>query len=147
MTEDPAVIIQDQAITGAQNIGRETDLLMGAVDTATVRIADEYLKKMVEELVDNAFKFSEPGQPVRVSGQVSGDAYVLSVMDHGRGMSPEQIAEVGAYMQFDRRIYEQQGSGLGLIISKRLAELHGGAMTIESIPGQQTTIFIALPLA
>ena len=147
MTEDPVVIIQDQAITGAQTIGRENDLHVGTLDTATVRIADEYLKKIVEELVDNAFKFSESGQPVVVSGQVSGDVYVLSVTDHGRGMSAEQIAEIGAYMQFDRRIYEQQGSGLGLIISKRLAELHGGSMTIQSVPGQQTTIYAALPLA
>jgi signal transduction histidine kinase len=147
ISEDPAVIVQDQARTGAQTIGRESDLHVGALDTATVRIADEYLKKIVEELMDNAFKFSEAGQPVLVSAQISGDVYVLSVMDHGRGMSTEQIAEVGAYMQFDRRIYEQQGSGLGLIISKRLAELHGGSMTIESVPGQQTAIYVALPLA
>ncbi len=145
-TEDPAVIIHDQAIHGAQTIGREADLKLEAVDTATVRIADEYLKKIVEELVDNAFKFSEAGQPVHVSGRINGGAYVLTVADHGRGMTPQQIAEVGAYMQFDRRIYEQQGSGLGLIISKRLAELHGGWMTVESVPHQNTTISVALPL-
>jgi signal transduction histidine kinase len=145
-TQDPAVIIQDQALNGAQTIGREADLRLEGVDTATVRIADEYLKKIVEELVDNAFKFSEAGQPVRVSGQVNGRTYVVSVTDHGRGMTPQQIAEVGAYMQFDRRIYEQQGSGLGLIISKRLAELHGGWMTVESVPHRQTTINVTLPL-
>jgi signal transduction histidine kinase len=147
LTSDPAVIIQDQAYISAQNVGREMDLRMDGLETATLGMGDEYLKKIVEELADNAFKFSEVGQPVYIGGRVNGDTYVLSVTDHGRGMTSQQIADVGAYMQFDRRIHEQQGSGLGLIISKRLAELHGGWMTIESAPHQQTTICVALPLA
>jgi signal transduction histidine kinase len=146
-TQDPGVLIQDQATSVAQNIGRETDLILDGVETATVRIADEYLRKIVEELVDNALKFSEAGKSVQVSAQVSGGSYLLAVTDHGRGMTPQQVNDVGAYMQFDRRIYEQQGSGLGLIISKRLAELHGGWMNIESMPNEQTTISVTLPLA
>jgi two-component system, sensor histidine kinase and response regulator len=50
-------------------------------------------------------------------------------------------------MQFERKLYEQQGSGLGLAIAKRLTELHGGKLTIESIPGKETKVHIALPIA
>jgi signal transduction histidine kinase len=49
-------------------------------------------------------------------------------------------------MQFERRFYEQQGAGLGLIIARRLAELHGGDLTIESVVGRQTTVQFTLPL-
>jgi signal transduction histidine kinase len=48
-------------------------------------------------------------------------------------------------MQFERQLYEQQGSGLGLTIAKALTELHGGELTIESIPGKKTTVRLVLP--
>jgi two-component system, sensor histidine kinase and response regulator len=68
------------------------------------------------------------------------------VSDRGRGMTRQQIADIGAYMQFNRKIHEQQGSGFGLVITKRLAELHNGTLTIESTPEQQTTVSVTLPL-
>ena len=49
-------------------------------------------------------------------------------------------------MQFERRFYEQQGVGLGLIIARRLADLHGGGLLIDSKPGEYTTVMIDLPL-
>jgi signal transduction histidine kinase len=61
-------------------------------------------------------------------------------------MTPSQINQIGAYMQFERRIHEQQGSGLGLVICKRLAELHDGELSIKSIPGSETTVRVRLPV-
>jgi len=70
---------------------------------------------------------------------------VLRISDLGRGFSTEQITKVGAYMQFDRKMQEQQGLGLGLTICKRLTELHGGTLTIQSEPNVSTEITIKLP--
>ena len=70
---------------------------------------------------------------------------VLSITDQGRGFSTEHITKVGAYMQFDRKLQEQQGLGLGLVIAKRLTELHAGTLTIESNRGTQTTVTVKLP--
>ncbi|MEI9963057.1 MAG: ATP-binding protein [Limisphaerales bacterium] len=94
-------------------------------------MAQEYLSKVVSELVQNAFKFSQPGSLVRVTLREIFNGVAISVHDSGRGFSPEQIARIGAYMQFDRKMQEQQGLGLGLTLVKRLTELHGGTLLIE----------------
>ena len=139
-------IVTNVAREKADAVGRPGDLRLEAQE-ASVAMAGSYFTKAVEELLDNAFKFSKAGTPVAVTGGPSRDRFALSVSDKGRGMTSQQIADIGAHMQFERRFYEQQGIGLGLIIIKRLADLHGGDLVIESTPGQQTTVRLLLPLA
>jgi two-component system, sensor histidine kinase and response regulator len=112
----------------------------------TVAIAPEHLAKVVEELLDNAFKFSNPESTVQIQTQAGGDCFFLAITDSGRGMTPEQIANIGAFVQFDRATHEQQGAGLGLAVVKRLAELHDGSVSVASEVGHGTTVKINLPL-
>jgi signal transduction histidine kinase len=70
--------------------------------------------------------------------------YAIEVVDHGRGMSVEEISQIGAYKQFNRIVYEQQGLGLGLFISVRLAEIYGGELHILSEPDKGAQITITL---
>ena len=60
-------------------------------------------------------------------------------------MSPDHVARLGAYMQFERKFYEQKGTGLGLSIAKRLTELHGGRMEFDLDGGPGTTVVVHLP--
>lgn len=138
-------VITDVAIENAKNKTRLADLHLELQD-ATVPILEANLAKIVEELIDNAFKFSPPGTEVRIESILDNNMFILYVTDLGQGMTTDRIANLGAYMQFERKLYEQEGSGLGLTIAKRLAELHGGELTIDSIPHKQTTVRVALPL-
>jgi two-component system sensor histidine kinase/response regulator len=128
----------------AQSSHREGDLKL-ELEEGIVDMAVQHVQKIIEELLSNAFKFSPPGTPVVVSGHLQGESYTLSIQDHGRGMTARQIAEVGAYLQFERNRHEQQGSGLGLTITKRLVELKGGQLQIESVYGNQTTVHVMFP--
>ncbi|MGK7902656.1 MAG: response regulator [Hormoscilla sp.] len=137
-------IIAEVSRAKAIAANREADLHL-YLQESLVNISEARLKKIAEELVENAFKFSAEGTPVRVVSRNENNYFTLTIGDRGRGIASEYIDKVGAYMQFDRKLYEQQGTGFGLIIAKRLAELHGGKLILESIPGQETTVRVILP--
>ncbi len=142
----PEALIEEAARRKAQEANRASDLVL-ELEGAPVQISESYFTFMLEELIENAFKFSQAGTPVRVSSRKKDGTLRIVISDQGRGMTPQQIADVGAYVQFERKRYEQQGQGLGLTLARRLAELHGGELAIESIPAQGTTVRVTLPLA
>lgn len=109
-----------------------------------------FIKQILLNLLSNAIKFTPRGGTIRVSAEHrDGAGLALSVRDTGIGMTSAEIATAFShYGQIDSRIARaQQGTGLGLPISKALAELHGGDLTAESIKGQGTCISLLLPEA
>ncbi len=136
-------VVGAAAQRAAQEAKREPDLKM-ALTNCKLYIAPPHLAQIVYELVDNAVKFSLANTPIDLATTVDRGMFTLSVTDQGRGMSAAQIANIGAYVQFERDHYEQQGIGLGLIIAKRLVELYGGEFSITSIPDRQTTVQVKL---
>ncbi|MDX1951977.1 MAG: response regulator [Verrucomicrobiota bacterium] len=136
-------VIQSVALAEASRRKREGDVTLEFMK-ADLGISMEYLTRIVEELMRNACVFSSPGSPIHLRGCEHEGMYQIEFRDKGRGMSLEQINRIGAFLQFDRRVYEQQGMGLGLTICKRLAELHGGGLSISSAVGQGTSVRVLL---
>ena len=97
-------LITRLALDKAQALRRSEDLQLDLKDSPAA-IATDFLEKLVEELLDNAFKFSPPGSPVGVLARTAGDELHLSFSDQGHGMTAEHIAQVGAYSQFERKIH------------------------------------------
>lgn len=139
IVKDCGTIIEEAASASAMVFDRSDDLQLDVCHLA-LRISEKNLYKVIFELADNAFKFSEPGTPVMISSKREADRLVIVVYDEGRGMAPEETEILGAYMQFGRELYEQQGVGLGFTVAKRLVELHGGAVKVDSLPGKGTAI-------
>ena len=137
-------IIGERSIAQAQAAGRPDDLKL-QLSESPVPVSEDYLAKIVDEIVQNAFKFSSAATPVIVSAGSVANKFFLSVTDRGRGFSADHISHIGAYMQFDRKMQEQQGQGLGLSIAKRLTELHGGTLTIQSDAQTGTSVSVKLP--
>jgi two-component system, sensor histidine kinase and response regulator len=137
-------IVRETAHSTAVRYGRESDLHCTA-DSAVVTITGQYLRKIVEELTDNACKFSSKQSPITFEARNEGAMYRLTVIDHGRGMSETEIARIGAYMQFEREIYEQQGVGLGLAIVQRLVQAYHGSLALTNT-GTGTEAVALLPI-
>jgi signal transduction histidine kinase len=143
-TEHPLALIEKHATAQAALVDRSQDLACELADVP-LPMSGEYLSKVVDELTQNAFKFSDPGSAVRLTLSEAFNAITFSISDQGRGFSAEQITRVGAYMQFDRTMQEQQGLGLGLVIAKRLVALHGGTLSIVSSPNAGAVIAAKFP--
>jgi signal transduction histidine kinase len=102
--------------------------------------------QLLANLVSNAIKYSPAGGEVRVALDCIGGEACVRVSDQGIGMSPDQIERL--FQPFTRlyRGQEIHGLGLGLYISKAIAEAHGGRIWVESRPGQGSTFTVTLPL-
>lgn len=107
---------------------RAGDLQLSQI-SARWRVSREVLDVMLREIVSNAFKFSQPGTPVRIAMDTEGR---VIVEDSGSGMNPDEIARVRAFQQFGRETREQQGLGLGLAICHELERLGGPKLKLAS---------------
>jgi PAS domain S-box-containing protein len=108
------------------------------------------LKQILLNLIANAVKFTEPGGSVIVRARrVTDSSVVFEVCDTGMGMTSDEIAiALQPFGQIDARLERaHEGTGLGLPVAQRLAELHGGSLLIESERGHGTTVSITLPVA
>jgi len=136
-------LMQDRATAGAIGLMTEIEADLPLLVADTTR-----LKQILLNLVSNAIKFTQPGGSVVVAGSRTADGGVaFEARDTGSGMTPEEIdmalepfVQVGA--DHTRR-YE--GTGLGLPLARRLAELHGGCLSIVSEKGSGTTAMVILP--
>lgn len=116
------------------------------IGEAVIPIKPYYLDLIVRELVNNALKFSLRGSDIRIILTKMPEWYSIAVHDNGRGISRNQVRNIEAFTQFDRQQYEQQGVGLGLALVKKITQLYGGKLLIQSEQSIGTTVQILLPL-
>jgi len=105
------------------------------------------LRQIFLNLLSNAIKFSKPGGSVSVSAALLRNGLIrVDVSDKGIGMRPEDIpVALSPFGQIDNKLDRKyEGAGLGLALSKRLVELHGGTLSIDSEPGRGTTVSVIL---
>jgi len=134
--------IKEGASLAARQENRAADVTI-ACDPVRLPGPESYLMRTVAELVGNACRFSQSGQPVAVTGRLQEGLYVLAVTDHGSGMTAEQCARIGPFIQFGRDKREQQGLGLGLAIARSVTRLGGGRLLLEPRtdgPGLRATL-------
>lgn len=124
--------------------GLELDADLGEIEI----VADEGLLAQVwQNLLHNAIKFTPTGGCLRVVARRAADTIQVDVADSGIGIASEDVPHLfERFFKADRaRQRTGNGSGLGLAIAHKIVSLHGGAITVQSTPGQGTTFTVALP--
>ena len=105
------------------------------------------VRQIWQNLVSNAIKYSERGSTVVLDAEIAANAAVLSVTDKGAGMSEEDVRNAMEPFAQGGNARGVKGTGLGLAVVKRFAELHGGQVDIQSKLGRGTRVAVSLPRA
>jgi signal transduction histidine kinase len=107
------------------------------------------LERLVQNLVGNALKYRHRDRPphVAIAARPDGQDWVVSIADNGIGIDPEFYERIFGIFQRLHARGEYEGSGIGLAISRKIVEHHGGRIWVESSPGAGTTFFVTLPAA
>jgi signal transduction histidine kinase len=133
----------------AAALGRE-DVTVAAqpvVALPAVRADRERLRQVLDNLIDNAVKYSPAGQEIEVSAWAEDGHVKVAVRDHGPGIALDQQKLI--FEKFGRANVSgvgKPGTGLGLFIARSIAEAHGGSLEVDSAPGRGATFTLALPL-
>lgn len=106
------------------------------------------VRSALVNLLDNAIKYSGPGQPVEIGASLEGDRVALAVRDHGIGIPTRDLERIfERFYRVDRaRSRDTGGTGLGLAIVRHVAQAHGGEVTVTSREGEGSTFTLYIPL-
>lgn len=105
------------------------------------------VRRIWQNLISNAIKYSNDGGTIDLAVSERSDQVVLSVEDHGRGMSEDDLARIAEPFQMGDNARDKSGTGLGLVNVKRFAEMHDGHVVIDTAVGEGARFQVVLPKA
>jgi signal transduction histidine kinase len=138
------VIGATEALAAEKSLALEIDV---SADLPAGRGDERRITQVLMNLVGNAIKFTDAGS-VTIRATVEDGSYLVAVSDTGVGIAPQDRERIfEEFQQVDTSSTRRKGgTGLGLAIAKRIVELHGGRIWVESTPGQGSTFAFTLPL-
>jgi len=137
------VLVRERAQTHGIGLAREVDNAVGEI-----RADERKFKQILLNLLSNAVKFTPDGGLVTVRAAIDGDMMRVAVQDTGVGISAEdQLVVFDEFKQVGRHYTNKhEGTGLGLSLTRRFVELHGGSLWLQSEPGVGSTFTFTIPI-
>jgi PAS domain S-box-containing protein len=138
-------VVQNTSLRLLQQYPARRVALDIAPDLPAVMVDSGRLQLVLHNLLENAFKYSEEGSEVRVFARRDSKEIIIGVSDHGEGIPSEDQRKL--FEPFGRldSAKKTKGIGLGLVVCKRLVEVHGGRIWVESARGVGSTFFFSIP--
>jgi two-component system sensor histidine kinase EvgS len=116
-------------------------------DSITVNADRVRLQRILHNLLDNAMKYSAPGTEIKLFVRQDQNDILIGIKDKGIGISPEQLGKLfEPFQRLEPQNNKATGTGLGLVVCRRLVEAHKGRMWVESQPGEGSTFDFTLPM-
>lgn len=144
-------VVVAKAVDSVQVLAARKDIGLRAeipVSLPPVHGDEGTLVEAVVNLLGNAIKYSHPGSPVVIRGEAAPGTVRITVRDSGVGIPPDELAAIAAGLSGRTAgTAGETGRGLGLMITRRIVEVHGGSLQVESAPGEGSAFTIALPTA
>lgn len=136
-----SVLRQSQAMADKAEVKLR---MAGTVEVIAMADADA-VRRIWDNLVSNAIKYSSPGDTVTMRANALGNTCSIQVTDTGAGMDAEDLARIAKPFAQGRNSKGRAGTGLGLAMVQRLAEMQGGKVEIRTAPGTGTRVTVWLP--
>jgi signal transduction histidine kinase len=137
---DAVAFVRARATQRGIALGEALDPDLGQIDADQRKV-----KQVLVNLLSNAVKFSPNGGRVDVRATREDGVVTIAVSDNGAGMSAEELGMIFKEFGQTSSARGHEGTGLGLALAKRIVELHGGRIWVESVPGRGSTFTVALP--
>lgn len=104
------------------------------------------MKRVILNLISNALNYTDERGEISISTEKKGDNCIISFRDNGRGIPKDELPSLfNKYTSYSKR-FRQVGTGLGLYLSKKIVEKHGGSISVESEEGKGSCFTVSLPL-
>jgi len=140
--ENALILVRERASRRGIRLGSTVDERLGRIDGDERKV-----KQVLLNLLSNALKFTPEGGRIEVGARLDGAVVEVSVADTGIGIAPEdQAAVFEEFRQVGTADKKAEGTGLGLALSRKFIELHGGRIWVKSQLGAGSTFAFTLPL-
>ena len=136
--ESALALVRERAQRKGIALALELDPALGEV-----RADERKFKQILLNLLSNAIKFTPEGGRIAVDARLNGAGLEVAVSDNGIGIAPQDQATV--FEEFRQVGPRAEGTGLGLALTRKFVELHGGSIRLDSAPGRGTTFTFTLP--